>query len=88
MVKHAIAEIVGKRISAVVVKEGHAPDWQLFLVFDDDSSYEIYGSGYLATAGGVDPGGMEAVHRYLHKTHNIIFEVVLDDPETEAADVN
>lgn len=88
MVKKAIAQIVGKRISAVVVKEGHAPDWQLFLVFDDDSSYEIYGRGGLATASGVDLGGIEAVRRYFQETHKIIFEVVLDDPETEAADVN
>lgn len=41
--------IVGKTISGVIIKEGNvrrgSPSYQLFLIFDDDTSYEFWVSG-------------------------------------------
>ena len=88
MVKDALRLIIGKRISAVIAKEGKAPAWQLYLVFDDDTYYEVYGSGDLQSAGGVDPGGLNAARRYCHQSHKIVFEAAFDDSELEGADVN
>ena len=73
-VENAFAEVVGKRISAVVVKKRPPSSWRLYLVFDDDTSYELYGEGYLAMASGLDKGGLEAVRRYCEDSTTILFE--------------
>jgi len=65
--KDAVRQIVGRRISAVVVaqKERGQPSDQVFLVFEDGNYYEFYGS--FTSTGGVDPGGVEKVISYIHK---------------------
>lgn len=88
MVRNALGEIVGKRITAVVVKKGGGSGWQLHLVFDDDTCYEIYRDGHLGTAGGLDRGGLEEARRYGRDGDEIVFEVVLDDAEMGGGDVN
>lgn len=62
--KDGIKKIVGKTISAVVVaeKERGAPENQVFLVFSDNTSFELYGAFNVAS--GTDPGGIEAACRY------------------------
>jgi hypothetical protein len=78
--KSAICKIVGKTIAAVVVKEAdRAPQTQVFLVFDDDTYFEIYSiEGDINCAGGVDIGGLEVV-RSLGTRHRIVIEQSLED---------
>lgn len=80
--KDAIRRIVGRTIKGVVVKEsdprlGHLPKTQVFLIFADDSYYELYGE--IRGAGGVDTGGIEDVRRYLSSTHHIVLEELAAD---------
>jgi hypothetical protein len=50
--------LVGKTIAGVVMGVGHeSPRKQIFLVFDDDTYYELYGDT-LKGAGGLDKGGL------------------------------
>lgn len=66
-IKIAIEDIIGKTIKHVVVKESDsAPTAQVFLIFTDDTHYELYSSnGIIRGAGSVDPGGLEWVRAYL-----------------------
>jgi hypothetical protein len=65
--KSAISQIIGKTISGVLVKEsqGGDPTSQAFLVFDDNTYYELYSSRKICGASGVDPGGMKAAKEYM-----------------------
>lgn len=76
MVADAIAEIVGRRITAVVVKEGDGPDWQVFLLFADGTSYEMYGSGRLGGAKGLDRADLDRVRQYMAGRQRVVLEVV------------
>jgi hypothetical protein len=62
-----IKEVIGKRITAVVVAESpRLPQRQVFLIFADDTYFEFYGTdcGFSWTEG-VDPGGLEKVRAYI-----------------------
>jgi hypothetical protein len=63
--KDGIKEIIGKTIAGVVIAHNNhrPPREQIFLVFDDESSYEIYGESFTC-ASGIYPRGMEGVLRY------------------------
>lgn len=62
--KDGIKQIVGKTIAAVVIADnGRRPRHQIFLVFDDETSYEIYGDSFTC-AGGIDKMGIERVLEY------------------------
>lgn len=56
-------QLLGKTLSAVVAKKGQSePRWQLFLVYDDDTHFEIYVGEYdWSVADGLREGGVEAV---------------------------
>jgi hypothetical protein len=57
--------ILGKTIQAVVFRSGdHNPKEQIFLVFDDGTAYEFYGSE-INSASGLDSGGKEAALKYV-----------------------
>jgi len=88
MVRNALGEIVGKRITAVVVKKGGGSGWQLHLVFDDDTCYEIYGDGHLGGTSDPKAGNLERLRGYMKSTHRSVLEVALDDPATGWIDVN
>lgn len=63
--KAALAELPGKTIKGVVTKQSSkSPFEQIFLVFTDNSYFEIYGSS-VSTAGGLDMGGMDEVRAYM-----------------------
>jgi hypothetical protein len=64
-----VRDLIGKRIADVVWRKNgtHSPRHQLFLVFEDDTHYEIYAPERLKPAGGVDSGGLEHVLEYAHK---------------------
>lgn len=70
--KPGIGHIIGKRIKHIVVSEQNArePESQIFLVFDDDTYFEIYGD--LRVAGGVDCGGLESAVNYAKKFGGMI----------------
>jgi hypothetical protein len=59
--KSYIEQIVGKTIAGVVVRDAHSePKRQVFLVFTDDTHFELYGD-YFAFGKHVYPGGMAHV---------------------------
>ena len=63
----ALKEILGKTIKGVIVKKnekGTLPAMSVHLVFNDDTSYELYTDYHINFAGGVDPGGMDRVRQY------------------------
>jgi hypothetical protein len=80
-VRKAFGQVVGKRISAIVVKEGPKEMWKVFLVFDDETSYELWGAGYFGTATCIDQEGIEAARRYCRDAFKIVLEVEEDDAE-------
>ncbi len=60
-----IQEILGKRIVGVVAKKwDRLPRNMVILVFDDGTSYELYGEG-IHFAKGLDRGGMAEARGYL-----------------------
>ena len=62
--KDGIKEIVGKTIAAVVVASNNRkPYYQIFLVFDDETSFEIFGDA-MTCASGLNPWGIDRVLRY------------------------
>ena len=65
--KDEIRLIVGKKIGAVVVAEGRrdSPKSQVFLVFNDATTYELYGD--VQGASGLDRGGTKWAIGYAKK---------------------
>lgn len=62
--KSYIEQIVGKTIAGVVVREAeNEPRRQVFLVFTDDTHFELYGK-YIAFGKHVHPGGMEQIVKH------------------------
>lgn len=60
----ALSAILGKTVTAAIVSDGNTsgPPSQLFLVFDDGTSLEVYGS--LQIAGNLGAGGLERIQQY------------------------
>ncbi len=62
--KSYIEQIVGKTIAGVVVREADSdPKRQVFLVFTDDTHFELYGP-YFAFGKRLHPGGIDHVAKY------------------------
>jgi hypothetical protein len=76
--KDAIKEVVGKTVKGVIVTEGEkGPHSQVFLVFSDNTYYELYTSNSMTIsgAGGIDKGGMQAARAYASLfPNNIVLE--------------
>ena len=54
--KDGLSQLLGKRICGAVVKEGdRLPRMQVFLIFDDDTYYEVYTDSMIYGTGGVVP---------------------------------
>ena len=62
--KDEIKLIIGKKIGAVVISERNhnGPRSQVFLVFDDATTYELYGD--VRGSGGLDRGGTKWAVNY------------------------
>ena len=62
--KEGLSRLEGKTIRSVIINEDLSgePYGQIFLVFTDDTYFEIYGN--LQAAGGVDRGGEDAAIKY------------------------
>lgn len=66
-------QLLGKRIAGVVVKERSGPPrFQLFLVFDDDTYYELYSNESVSGAGGIDRGGVAEVLNYMSDSRVVL----------------
>ncbi len=62
-----IKDIVGKTIKGIVVKESvkKNPTSQVFLLFHDDTYYELYCDSVINGAKGINKGGMDAIINYM-----------------------
>jgi len=64
--RDAIKEIIGKTVHSVVVSENiRPPRSQVFLVFEDETAYELYGD--ITGASALDTGGEAAAVEYARK---------------------
>ena len=69
-------KVIGKHIEGlVVVRHPESPQSQVFLIFDDESSYELFGSD-IQGSGGIDCGGINAVRLSLKGRPGI--DILLD----------
>jgi hypothetical protein len=77
-VKSEVKQIIGKRISGLVIKEAknhnHSPRHQLFLLFDDGTYYEFYAHDCeISTTGGVVQGNLDDVLSYMADSRVPVF---------------
>ena len=81
MLKDSVRKILGRTIAAVVFKEKSSPgdpSWQLFLVFDDDKSFEFYGTeDELRCSSHLETGGRKAVHEYMQDSMKTSLEAYI-----------
>ena len=78
--KDVLPQLMGKKICGAVVKEGdRLPRMQLFLLFDDETYYEIYTDSMIYGTGGIDTGGLEKVRQYMPQ-QDTIFECHAEAP--------
>lgn len=66
--KGAFEQLVGKTIQSVIISQYNAgsPRHQFFLIFDDDTSFEVFGEEFRG-ANALDARGEEAVLEYAKK---------------------
>lgn len=66
--KGAFEQLIGKTIRSVVISQYNAgsPRHQLFLIFDDDTSFELFGEEFRG-ANALDPRGEQGVLEYARK---------------------
>lgn len=81
--KTEMEQILGKTIIGVIIKENlqdRPPRSQLFLIFDDHSSYEFYSSdGYIQPTGGLDKNtSFREVYNYMSETMQVAGHAVAD----------
>jgi len=89
MTRTEVAQIVGKRISGVIVKGCPTPPRaQIFLMFDDGTYYEFYSSVEITCAGGVDRGGRKEVLNYMAGSTSVAFEAWGDNPNKVADQIS
>ncbi len=74
--KDGIKEILGKTITGVVVKaRDDAPRSQVFLLFSDNTHFELYcQDADIQGTGGLWRGGVEDVRKYMSATARIVLE--------------
>jgi hypothetical protein len=71
-----LADMVGRRVSGVVVKESaKEPHRQVFLLFDDGTQFELYGS---VEATAIKPGDFASVAGYMAGSHRPIVFAALE----------
>lgn len=79
-----IYQIVGKTIDRVIVKMHRDvfihPAVQIFLIFTDNTYYEIYSDlDVIGFPSGLDIGGRKEVLQYLSNTMEVVYEGYLDE---------
>jgi len=80
MKTYSLPKIIGKTLKAVVVSDRNSsgPPSQLFLIFDDDTALEVYGT--LHVAGSLLTGGVDHVRQYAALSGGAL-SVVTEDAE-------
>jgi hypothetical protein len=82
-IENAIPGILGKTITGVVVKRDQltrSPASQVFLVFSDNTYFEIYAStGDITSTSSLSRGGMPEVRRYMSENAEITLDACLDE---------
>jgi hypothetical protein len=74
--KNGVKDIVGRRVSGIVVVEStQVPRRQVFLIFDDNTYFEFYGDHFTG-AGGIDKGGAVDAATYATKVMGAKIDVV------------
>jgi len=78
--KDGIKEILGKTITGIIAKERTGvPQSQVFLVFSDNTYFELYCTdSVISGTGGLWEGGMDDVRKYMSETSSIILDAQLD----------
>jgi hypothetical protein len=82
--KDEASQIVGKRIIGVIIKNtktGRPPNSQLFLVFDDHTSFEFYSDAPIKPTGGIDKMSFREVYNYMEESMEVVFHAV-EDPDS------
>jgi hypothetical protein len=71
--KEGVKEIVGKRVIGIVVAENKLrdPKNQLFLLFGDNSYFELYGAQFRG-AGGLDDGGVNTITECVKEAGGVV----------------
>lgn len=79
--RSGLADLIGRQIVAVTVKESEKPPrLQLFLTLDDGRYFELWSNDpETGFASMTRDGGLEAVRSYGRQTSEVVFEVVTDD---------
>lgn len=73
--KQNAQDLIGKTISAVLIKKSDdLPRSQLFLVFDDRTYFEFYADTPIRPTGGPDPGTLADVLRYGKERAEVVFQ--------------
>jgi len=75
-------ELLDRKLYGVVVKKGSSePRWQIYLVYEDDTYFEIYiGENDFSVSDGLREGGMEAVKGGDDDGgRSVVYEVTRDD---------
>ena len=83
MKTEGITQLINKTITGVVVKRRNVDRpglaSQVFLVFSDDTCYEIYTLGEdIQLTNGPEPGGIKKAREYMSDSMETIFEVFQD----------
>jgi hypothetical protein len=83
--KTAAHEIIGKTIIGVIIKENKcntAPHSQLFLVFDDHTSYEFYtASTEIHPSCGLNRRSFSGIYSYMNPPMEVVFQA-MQDPDS------
>lgn len=83
--KHEADKILGKRIIGVVMKENTnalQPSSQVFLLFDDHTSYEFYSDdGYINSTGSIGAMSLNEVVHYTDDRSRVVLQAVMPNKE-------
>ena len=80
--RRGLPKLLGKKISGYIVTQANRPpQYQLYLAFDDGTTYEIYSAGVICGAGELDPEDMDAVLRKYKKREVLLHQRI--DPTEE-----
>jgi hypothetical protein len=82
-IENAIPGILGKTITGVIVKRvsnTRSPSSQVFLVFSDNTYFELYSdTGVITSTSSLSSGGMPEVRKYMSDIAEISVDAWLDE---------
>lgn len=76
--RDSVRQIIGKTVTSIVVAESDStPRNQLFLVFDDGTSFEFWGE-HCQCASGLDGDGVKEILAYIKRSNGEVITVYSD----------